>query len=87
MLKQLKNTRNEVDFLSAFSAKLVAVFTSLITMITAICFPPESITPEFPETSTQVKTAFDEGEFVMGTYDLVAPYGNDSNAGTKTLFE
>ena len=69
--------------MSAFSAKLVAVFTSLITMITAICFPPESITPEFPETSTQVKTAFDEGEFVMGEYDLVvAPYGDDSNAGT-----
>ncbi|MBR5561763.1 MAG: right-handed parallel beta-helix repeat-containing protein [Clostridia bacterium] len=63
--------------------KIAAVFTSVITMLTAVLFPPESITPEFPEPHEQVKTAFDEGEFDMGKYDLiVAPDGDDANEGT-----
>ena len=69
--------------MSVFFAKIVAVFTSLVTMLTAIFAPPASVAPEFPETAEQVKTVFDEGEFVMGDYDLVvAPDGDDSNKGT-----
>lgn len=69
--------------MSMFFSRMVAVLTSIVTMITAIFCPPEEITPVFPETSQQVKTTFDEGEFVMGENDLVvAPYGDDNNSGT-----
>ncbi len=64
-------------------ARIVAFFTSIVTMLTAVLCPPERITPEFPKTSQQVKTVFDEGDFEMGKNDLiVAPDGNDNNAGT-----
>lgn len=69
--------------MNVFFAKIAAVFTSIITMLTAVLFPPESPAPVFPEPSQQVKAVFDEGEFVMGEYDLVvAPDGDDSNTGT-----
>ncbi len=69
--------------MNMFFARLSAVFTSIFTMLTAIFCPAESITPEFPETTQPEKSVFDEGEFVMGEYDIVvAPYGNDSNEGT-----
>lgn len=64
-------------------ARIVAVLTSIMTMLTAIFAPPEAVTPVFPETTEQVKTEFDEGEFVMGVNDLVvAPDGDDRNPGT-----
>ena len=63
--------------------KIVALFASLLTMLSAIFCPPKTIIPEFPETTEQVKTAFDEGEFVMGENDLiVSPDGDDANPGT-----
>ena len=63
--------------------KIIAVLTSLVTMLTAVFLPSEKVIPEFLETSEQVKTVFDEGEFVMGENDLiVAPYGDDSNEGS-----
>jgi len=66
-----------------FITRVVAVLTSFITMLTAVFCPPENIVPEFPEISEQVKTVFDEGEFVMGEYDLVvSPDGDDGNEGT-----
>lgn len=69
--------------MNVFFTRIIAVFTSIITMLTAIICPPEKITPEFPKTTQKVKTAFDEGEFEPGENDLiVAPYGNDNNAGT-----
>ena len=64
-------------------SRFVAVLTAFMTMLTAVFFPPEKITPEFAETIEQVKTVFDEGEFVMGEYDLVvSPDGDDGNVGT-----
>ena len=70
--------------MSAFFTKVAAFFASIITLFTVIFCPPESPVPEFPQASQQtVKTAFDEGEFVMGSNDLiVATNGDDSNPGT-----
>lgn len=69
--------------MNAFFARLATVFTSLITMISAVIFPPETVVPEFPEASEYVQTAFDEGEFNLNKNDLVvAPYGDDGNPGT-----
>ena len=69
--------------MTEFFTKIAAFFASIITMFTAIFCPPQSPVPEFPQVSQQVKTAFDEGEFVMGEYDLVvSPDGDDSNSGT-----
>ncbi len=69
--------------MNVFFTRFVAVITSIITMLTAIFCPPEAITPEFPEASQQVKKVFEEGEFEMDKNDLVvAPYGDDNNAGT-----
>lgn len=66
--------------------KIVAFFTSLITMLSAVFCPPKSIIPEFPEAAERIQTAFDEGEFVMGDNDLVvSPDGDDSNPGTVDL--
>lgn len=63
--------------------KIVALFASLLTMLSAVFCPPESAVPEFPESTKRVQTAFDEGDFVMGPNDLVvSPDGDDSNPGT-----
>ncbi len=68
--------------MSAFFAKIAAFFAAIATMFTAI-FSQPSIVPEYPEVNTQVKTVFDEGEFVMGEYDIVvSPSGDDSAEGT-----
>lgn len=69
--------------MSAFFTKILALFASFATMLTAIFCPPDSVEPVFPEATQKTQTAFDEGEFVMGSNDLVvAPYGDDSNPGT-----
>ena len=69
--------------MSAFFTKILALFASFATMLTAIFCPPDSVEPVFPEATQKARTAFDEGEFVMGSNDLVvAPYGDDSNPGT-----
>ncbi|MBQ2973629.1 MAG: right-handed parallel beta-helix repeat-containing protein [Clostridia bacterium] len=66
-----------------FFTKITSILTSAITLLTAIFFPPTSPIPEFPETNKIVQTEFDEGEFIMGQYDIfVSPDGNDSNPGT-----
>ncbi|MBQ3537612.1 MAG: right-handed parallel beta-helix repeat-containing protein [Clostridia bacterium] len=64
--------------------KICAFFTAILTWLTAICCPAEPVTPVFPEdTEVKVQTEFDEGEFVMGEFDLVvSPDGNDENEGT-----
>ncbi len=63
--------------------KIVALFASLITMLSAVFCPPDTVIPEFPESTERIKTAFYEGEFVMGHNDLVvSPNGNDGNPGT-----
>ena len=68
--------------MDAFFAKIAAFFAAIATMFTAI-FSQPSIVPEFPEVAQMQKQAFDEGEFVMGDYDIVvSPNGDDSAEGT-----
>ncbi len=68
--------------MNAFFAKIAAWFASIVTLFN-VMFNQPTIVPEFPEVSTQEKTAFDEGEFVMGEYDLVvSPDGDDTNDGS-----
>lgn len=69
--------------MSAFFSRIWAVLLSIVTTISLILFPPEPVVPEFGETAKQVKTVFDEGEFDMGSNDLiVSPAGDDNNPGT-----
>ncbi len=68
--------------MSAFFAKIIAWFASIVTLFN-VMFNQPIIVPEYPEVNTQEKVAFDEGEFVMGEYDLVvSPDGDDSNDGS-----
>lgn len=63
--------------------RIIAFFTALITWFGVILFPAQPEEGIFNETNEKVQTEFDEGEFVMGEYDLVvAPDGDDNNAGT-----
>lgn len=65
--------------------KVIAFITALITWFTMIFNPAAPVEGIFSdeETSVSQKADFDEGEFYMNEYDLVvAPYGDDSNAGT-----
>ena len=63
--------------------KIVAFFTAFITWLGLIFNPAAPVEGVFGETAEKVQVEFDEGEFVMGENDLVvAPYGDDSNAGT-----
>ncbi|MBR3780735.1 MAG: right-handed parallel beta-helix repeat-containing protein [Clostridia bacterium] len=63
--------------------KIVAFFTALFTWLGVVLFPAQPVEGVFGETNERVQTEFDEGEFVMGEYDLVvAPDGDDNNSGT-----
>ncbi len=63
--------------------KIIAFFTAIITWFTMIFSPAAPVEGIFGETEEIIKSEFDEGEFVLGEYDLVvAPDGDDSNAGT-----
>lgn len=69
--------------MDAVITRIVAIFTSLVTMLTAVFCPPEAVVPEFAEATERVQVAFDEGEFIMGNGDLiVSPDGDDTNEGT-----
>lgn len=64
--------------------KITAIFTAIVIWLGAV-FCPGQLVGEgvFEEPAQRVQVEFDEGEFVMGENDLVvAPYGDDSNAGT-----
>lgn len=64
-------------------AQITAFFTALFMWLGIIFCPGEAITPVFGETEEKTQTEFNEGEFVMGEYDLVvSPDGDDSNEGT-----
>ncbi len=68
--------------MSAFFARIIAWFASIATLFNVI-FSQPTIVPEYPEVNMQTKVAFDEGEFVMGEYDLVvSPDGDDGNDGS-----
>ena len=63
--------------------KICAFFTAILTWLTVIFCPGEAVTPVFGETEEKIQTEFNEGEFLMGKYDLiVSPDGDDSNEGT-----
>ena len=69
--------------MEVFLTRLTAFFMSLVTWFNVLFFP-QKIEGVFskPEEET-VQTEFDEGEFVMGEFDIiVAPDGDDSNPGT-----
>lgn len=69
--------------MNAFFAKIVAFFTSLVTLFTVVLCPQNGIEPVFPDKTQHMQTVFDEGEFVMGSNDLVvAVNGKDTNPGT-----
>ena len=64
--------------------RIIAVIMAVFTWFGAVLNPgwnkPEGV---FGDVEERIQTVFDEGEFVMGENDLVvAPYGDDSNAGT-----
>ncbi len=64
-------------------ARITAFFMAVITWFSVALFPAEPVEGIFSESKPKVQTAFDEGDFVMGEYDLVvAPNGDDSNPGT-----
>ena len=68
--------------MSAFFARVIAWFASLATLFNVI-FSQPTIVPEYPEVNVREKVVFDEGEFVMGEYDLVvSPDGDDGNDGS-----
>lgn len=69
--------------MSALLTKITAIISAFFVWMGAIFCQPNTV-GEFPEvTPPQQKTAFDEGEFVFGEYDLmVATDGDDANAGT-----
>lgn len=63
--------------------KIIAFFMAIFTWLNVALFPGKPVEGVFGDTDERVQTEFDEGEFVMGEYDLVvAPDGDDSNAGT-----
>ncbi len=63
--------------------KIISFFMAIATWFSVALFPAEPVEGVFGETNKKVQTEFDEGEFVMGEYDLVvSPDGNDGNPGT-----
>ncbi len=69
--------------MEAFFAKIVSFITAIFTMLGLIFVPAAPVEGEFDEVAPVAKQAFDEGEFVMGEYDIVvSPSGNDQNDGS-----
>lgn len=64
-------------------ARITAFVTAIFIWLGIIFNPAPPVDGIFPDTVTTQKTAFDEGEFVMGDNDIVvSPEGDDSNDGT-----
>lgn len=64
-------------------AKITAFFTAVITWFTMIFCPAAPVEGIFNEPAITEKVAFNEGEFVMGKYDIiVSPDGSDKNDGS-----
>jgi putative RecB family exonuclease len=58
--------------------KIIALFTAIITWFNVALFPPQPVEGVFGETPQKVQAEFDEGEFVMGEFDLVVTDGHDN---------
>lgn len=68
--------------MEAIIIKITSVITSFFLLLSVI-FCPSDTEGVFPEATETVKTEFDEGEFIMGEFDIiVSPSGSDSNPGT-----
>ena len=66
--------------------KICAVLTAFFTLFGLLLFPNTGETPVFGTVQSVEKQEFDEGDFVMGAYDLiVSPDGSDENPGTEAL--
>ncbi len=64
-------------------AKIIAFFTAIMTWFTMIFNPAVPVDGIFNQTESKEQIEFDEGEFVLGEYDLIVSVnGNDSNPGT-----
>lgn len=62
--------------------RITAFFSGILIWLGAI-FGQPNIIPEFPEVNEKTKTAFEEGEFEMGEFDIVvSPDGDDANEGS-----
>lgn len=69
--------------MDALITKITAVIASFFVWIGVIICPANVEGVFSDETTVTEKSEFDEGEFVMGRYDIVvAPNGNDLNDGT-----
>ena len=73
--------------MSDFFTKLIAAIMTFFTWLGMILFPAPVPDAVFPDKSAPTeKSVFDEGEFVMGKYDIiVSPDGKDSNEGTLEM--
>ena len=61
---------------------LIAMLTALMVVLGSTSIPNINSGEYFPDTE-RIQVVYDEGEFKMGTYDLiVSPDGNDMNQGT-----
>lgn len=62
--------------------RITAFFSGILIWLGAI-FSQPNIIPEFPEVNEKAKTAFEEGEFELGEFDIVvSPDGDDANEGS-----
>ena len=69
--------------MNAFLAKIVSFFSAIVTMLGLIFAPAAPVEGVFDDVAPAQKQAFDEGEFIMGEYDLVvSPDGDDNNSGS-----
>ncbi len=63
--------------------QILAFFTAIATWLTVIFCPAAPVEGVFKDTDATEKIVFDEGEFVMGEYDIVvSPNGDDNNTGS-----
>ncbi len=70
--------------MSALMTRIAAVITSFFVWIGVMLCPANTEGVFSNDTTVTEKEKFNEGEFVMGEYDIiVSPYGNDSNDGTE----
>ncbi|NLA77798.1 MAG: hypothetical protein GX851_08245 [Clostridiales bacterium] len=64
--------------------RVLASFMALLAALFSLLMPAEPEEPRFPETKVREKIAFDEGEFVLKSCDImVSPQGDDKNHGTS----
>ena len=73
--------------MSNFFTRVIAAIMSFFSWLGLVLFPASPVDGVFPpESPATEKSAFDEGEFVMGEYDIiVSPDGDDANDGSLDM--